>query len=165
MILPTIYKVSENNAGGFLAIMAKPMSGEWIDDEFSGLSNMGVTVLVSLLEVSEACDVGLQAEQHYCEKNGIRFVHYPIPDRGVPSNKITFEKLVVALSEFLRQGNGVVIHCRAGIGRSGLLAACVLVRREKGVSVEKAIERISTARRVVIPDTEEQCLWIDSHIK
>jgi hypothetical protein len=46
MIQPTIYKIIESEQGGFLAIMAKPVAGEWIEDEFSGLAGLGVQTLV-----------------------------------------------------------------------------------------------------------------------
>jgi protein-tyrosine phosphatase len=53
----------------------------------------------------------------------------------------------------------VVIHCRQGVGRSALIAACVLVLR--GVSVEKVFDLIENARGCSIPDTEEQRDWVN----
>jgi protein-tyrosine phosphatase len=45
-----------------------------------------------------------------------------------------------------------------GIGRSALLAACVLVGQ--GLTTEAAFERISKARGTKVPDTEEQIQWV-----
>ena len=49
-----------------------------------------------------------------------------LTDRGVPSSPAAFAPLVGTLVRQLRSGESVANHCRAGIGRSGLLAGCVL---------------------------------------
>jgi protein-tyrosine phosphatase len=62
------------------------------------------------------------------------------------------------LANLLKEGRGVVVHCRQGVGRSALIAACVLVL--SGVSVNKAFELIENARGCSVPDTEEQRKWV-----
>ena len=47
-----------------------------------------------------------------------------------------------------------MIHCRAGIGRSSLLAAAVL--RVEGRTADEAWQRITEARGLPVPDTDEQ---------
>jgi hypothetical protein len=59
----------------------------------------------------------------------------------------------------LSGGKNVLVHCCQGVGRTGLLAACLLVR--KGLSPGAAIDKISGARGVAVPETEEQREWID----
>jgi len=61
----------------------------------------------------------------------------------------------------LSEGKNVVVHCRQGIGRSGLVAACLLVR--KGVSPGAAVEMASAARGISVPETAEQRDWIDNY--
>ncbi len=56
---PEIYQV-ELIGSGILSIMAKPVSGEWIEDEFSGIANEGIDQIVSLLESHEAYEIGLK---------------------------------------------------------------------------------------------------------
>jgi protein-tyrosine phosphatase len=154
---PDIYQV-ELIGSGSLSVMAKPVSGEWIEDEFSMISNWGINRIVSLLEDQEAIEVGLGMERQLAEKNGMEFVSYPIPDRGLP----------VSVSEYLnftrrhyREAAGglhTVVHCRAGIGRTGLIAAGVLLHC--GFEPKEAFEHISRKRGVVVPDTEEQINWV-----
>ena len=57
----------------------------------------------------------------------------------------------------LRGGKAVAIHCRAGIGRSALVAACILVRL--GVATTDAFRAIGQARHCPVPDTPEQIDW------
>ncbi len=54
---PEIYKV-ERIGSGFLAIMAKPVAGERIDGEFSGIAEKDIKQVVSLLEPHENYDLG-----------------------------------------------------------------------------------------------------------
>ena len=58
----------------------------------------------------------------------------------------------------LEEGKKVAVHCRQGIGRSGLIAAGVLV--SAGIGAEKAIEAVSSARGLAVPETPAQLEWI-----
>jgi protein-tyrosine phosphatase len=55
-------------------------------------------------------------------------------------------------------GKSVVIHCRQGVGRSALTAACVMA--VGGVPVDEALEKIQNARSCPVPDTPEQRRWV-----
>jgi protein-tyrosine phosphatase len=109
-----------------LAIMPRPRNGEWLADEIAGFRGAGIDTVVSLLEAQEVRELCLGDEPSLCEAAGMQFVSFPVADRGVPSNPAAFAPLVGALVRQLRSGDAVAIHCRAGIGRSGLLAGCVL---------------------------------------
>ena len=153
---PTIYRIKKFEAGE-LSVMAKPVSGEWIEDEFQGLKMLGVDVIVSLLELAEAREVGLSEELDLCLKNGIEFINFPIPDRGLPDT----EKAKVLSKQLLSEINGgkhIVIHCRAGIGRTGIISGAVL--KESGIDTKSAIDIISESRGVQVPDTIEQENWL-----
>lgn len=86
---PQFYKVS-NIGNGFLAVMAKPATDDRIDDACADLAAAGISHVVSLLESAEALKIGLGEEQSACERNGMRFFSYPIPDRGLPSSLSEF---------------------------------------------------------------------------
>lgn len=58
----------------------------------------------------------------------------------------------------LGQGKSVAVHCRQGLGRSGLIAAGLLTM--SGIGAEKAIEVVSGARGEAIPETQAQRNWI-----
>ena len=157
-MLPTIYKVIKIEQGT-LSVMAKPVPGEWIEDEFIGLRHLGVDKVVSLLEVQEQREIGLEQEEALCLKNDIEFVSFPIPDRGLP-NTVKAVNFADELYAQICKGKHVVIHCRSGIGRTGIIAGAVLVKSGK-IAVE-AIALISAARGVQVPDTEEQEDWLKS---
>jgi protein-tyrosine phosphatase len=154
---PDIYQV-ELIGSGSLSVMAKPVSGEWIEDEFSMISNWGINRIVSLLEDQEAIEVGLGMERQLAEKNGMEFVSYPIPDRGLPVSVNEYLNFTRRLYREAAGGLHTVVHCRAGIGRTGLIAAGVLLHC--GFEPKEAFEHISRKRGVVVPDTEEQINWV-----
>ena len=52
-----------------------------------------------------------------------------------------------------------MVHCRAGIGRSGMAAACVAARFVG--SPAEAVAAVSEARGLSIPDTAAQRAFID----
>jgi len=156
-MLPDIYWVTEAGPGR-LGLMARPRGGEWLVEEIAGWRQLSVATVVSLLEPSEAKDLELSDEGKACETQNISFVSHPIADRGVPSVPAKFGSLVRDLADQVRNGKAVVVHCRAGIGRSGLLAAAVLA--ELGHPMQDAFPAVSRARRVQVPDTSDQEKWL-----
>lgn len=154
---PTFYQI-ELIGSGFLAVMAKPVAGEWADDEFSGLHDGGLRQVVSLLEDHEAFELSLSDERELCERHGLSFISYPIPDRGVPPTVRSFADLTRCIYEESAGGRSTVVHCRAGIGRTGLVAAGVLLHA--GFGVDEALDRISERRGINVPDTDEQRAWL-----
>ncbi|HEX8614792.1 MAG TPA: protein-tyrosine phosphatase family protein [Telluria sp.] len=140
--------------------MAKPVAGEWIEDEFAGIARYGITDMVSLLERHEIRELGLTDAPALCAANGIAFTSFPIADRGLPASPGVFA-LVQEIGRRIDGGANTVIHCRAGIGRTGLLAAAVLVRH--GYTAEAAFKLVSASRGVQVPDTAEQVDWVVRH--
>ena len=155
---PTLYEVARNT--GFLAIMGRPV-GEFLIDDIGALHEQGVGMVVSLLTSEEAYELELRNEREVCDSFGLEFVSLPIPDRGVPSNVREVSLLAERIRRQMQAGSGVVIHCRAGIGRSSLIAATVLL--QQGIAPEDAFSMISGARRVECPDTPEQVTWLETN--
>jgi protein-tyrosine phosphatase len=119
---------------GRLAIAARPRGGDWLEDEATGWRRAGIDVVVSLLEDREAAQLDLLEERRAAEKNDMQFISFPIPDRGVPASTPQAVSLIASIAGALEQGKNVAVHCRQGIGRSGLIAAGVLVN--SGVNPE-----------------------------
>jgi protein-tyrosine phosphatase len=141
---------------GRLAIAARPRGGDWLEDEARGLHRAGIDIIVSLLEEDEAANLDLVGEAKAVEANGLRFISFPIPDRGVPRSTSAVA-LIASIAGALEEGKNVAVHCRQGIGRSGLIASGVLMI--SGLSPEQAIHVLSTARGLAVPETPEQRLW------
>jgi protein-tyrosine phosphatase len=145
---------------GKLTIMPRPRGGDWLEDELTALVWSGVGVVISLLTPSELAELGLEREAAGCDDLGLRHIAFPIPDRSIPASMEAAAALAGEIAALLRSGTNVVIHCRIGIGRSAVVAGCVLV--SLGASVGEAFERIGAARGQVVPDTEEQRVWLEA---
>jgi protein-tyrosine phosphatase len=143
---------------GRLAVAARPRGGDWLQDEVAAWGTAGLSVVVSLLENDEAAQLDLAQEGSAVESAGMRFLSFPIPDRGVPASTQFALSLLGNIAAALEQGENVAVHCRQGIGRSGLIAATLLLI--SGASVEEAIGAVSAARGLGIPETPEQLQWI-----
>lgn len=155
---PDIYWIPGPWAGR-LAILARPRGGDWLVDEIEGWRDAGVQVIVSLLSEEETTELGLADEVHLIDIAGLSFFSFPINDYDVPSSEEALRELAERLECLLNQGQNVGIHCRAGIGRSSLVAACLLVKH--GENTDASFQRISTARGIPVPDTVAQRRWVD----
>lgn len=141
-----------------IAIAPRPLGDDWLVDEVKSLRDADVDVLVSLLTQAEVAELGLTEEAIACADAGITFYTLPIADRGVPGDLRAFRGLITRLAGEVQSGRSIAIHCRAGIGRSGMVAACLL--RMLGLESNDAFRRITAARGCGVPDTDHQQVWV-----
>jgi protein-tyrosine phosphatase len=144
---------------GRLAIATRPRGGDWLDDEASAWRHASVDVIVSLLENEEAGQLDLLGERQAAEGHEIRFISFPIPDRGVPASLPEALALIGRITAQLNAGKNVAVHCRQGIGRSGLIAAAALIAA--GTSPDDAMQIVTNARGIPVPETTEQRRWTE----
>src|SRR5262245_44276362 len=136
---------------GKLAVITRPRRGDWLEDEVSAWLRADLDVVVSLLERDEAAQLELRDEGDVAKSKNVQFISFPIPDRGVPASTKEALALLGEIAVKLEEGRNVAIHCRQSVGRSGLMAAGLLVM--SGVGVDTAIDAVSAARGQTIPET------------
>jgi protein-tyrosine phosphatase len=146
---------------GRLALATRPRGGEWLSDEIHGWHEAGINAIFSLLTPEENAAFDILTEPAEARNRGMAFLSHPIHDRNVPESESTFQELLVRLEAELGAGRNVVLHCQQGVGRTGLVAACLLLT--KGFGPEAAMQMLSAARGRVIPDTETQRQWVDNY--
>src|SRR6218665_2275217 len=86
-----------------------------------------------------------------------RWQHLPMRDFGLGADPAAFRQGVEQLSHSLVLGDQVLLHCAAGIGRTGRVAACVL--KNLGLSADQALREVRGAGSN--PQSALQSGWID----
>ncbi len=142
---------------GRLAIVSRPAEGR-LSEEVVAWREAGVSLLVSLLEPQEQRWLGLTEEAALCRAQGIGFTSFPIPDGGVPESLVEAIALARNLAGVIEAGGTVGVHCRASIGRSGMIAASVLMAL--GHTEGQALEAVAAGRGLRVPETPEQITFL-----
>jgi ADP-ribosylglycohydrolase len=124
------------------------------------LREAGVNCFIDLTGPDEVA--GYQAElprsAHYLRK--------PLPDHGVPVERAHMAEILDCLRDVEREGRVVYLHCRAGIGRTGMAVGCLLV--ERGLTGAAALDELNRLWRQsaranqwgTVPETEEQTEYV-----
>jgi len=126
-----------------------------LDEDLERLrDSFGVDLLVSLLEDHELALLGISRLYERCAEMGIAVVRFPIPDFGVPRSLEALRALVEGILGAARDGRTVIVHCRGGLGRSGLVASAALTAR--GIAAEEAVTIVRSVRPNALENPEQE---------
>ncbi|HET8986298.1 MAG TPA: cyclin-dependent kinase inhibitor 3 family protein [Trueperaceae bacterium] len=132
-----------------------PVSGvDWQRDLGLDLDRLrghhAADLLVSLMETFEYELLGIPTLFAEARARGIEVVHLPIVDTEAPATHQVPEvfELIGDVRDALAKGRTVVIHCRGGQGRTGMLAAAVLTSYGHGADAAIALVRAVQPRAV-----------------
>lgn len=153
-----IYWLHKFENASQLGIMSRPRGNEWLEEELLSAKRQGVKVIVSLLEKDEILELGLGKQPVLCAKHEIEYLNFPIPDRSIPDQDKHFHDLIKQIKDRIDMGESAVVHCRMGIGRSSIVAGCLMV--QEGYKADDVFDHISKVRGLRVPDTDEQEAWL-----
>jgi protein-tyrosine phosphatase len=87
-------------------------------------------------------------------REGILLRRYPIADFGVPRDVAEFRQLVREVSAHLVAGDGVLVHCNAGLGRTAVVLAAIL--KSHGLATDPVIELRRTYRATAMQERAQE---------
>lgn len=136
--------------------------GPWARDlgtDLDAIMEWGAQSLVTLIESHEFDLLGIPTLGEEAVRRGLDWLHLPIRDVSIPGPEfeVTWPAHRAKLRKRLAAAGSLVIHCRGGLGRAGMVAARLLV--ESGVEAEAAIVSVRLVRPGAI-ETRPQEEWV-----
>jgi len=138
---------------GSLYLHSMPGRYDSLSTSVSEIEEKEIDIVISLTSLEEI----RQKSPEYAnaiDDNSLGFerMEFPIIDFGIPHDSIAFLNLAMNLAGRLKSGENLLIHCGAGIGRTGTLATSVLISLGKNLNESLKTVRNSGSN----PETEEQ---------
>ena len=101
------------------------------------LTEAGVAAFIDLTQPGELASYEAELPA------GVRYLRKPIPDHGLPEERAHMAGILESVRQALDSGPGrpVYLHCRAGIGRTGMVVGCLLA--EQGLGGEGALVELN----------------------
>lgn len=137
------------------------ISGSWNRDLASDLTRLRddyhTDTLVSLVEEIELAELGIDNLENECRNHDIELIRFPLRDASVPPLLKNFAGLIREIAKHLEQKKTAVIHCKGGLGRAGLTAACSIAAvSDNKISGSEAIKMVRSARTSTIETIEQE---------
>ncbi|HSF32617.1 MAG TPA: protein-tyrosine phosphatase family protein [Candidatus Tectomicrobia bacterium] len=138
---------------GRLYLHSMPGRYEAYEDAQEEIARCQLSRVVCLAPLAEV-NIKSPRYAHAIEADRLPWIHemFPVADYGIPDDRATFWHLAQRLAAGLQRGERMLIHCRAGIGRTGTLAICVLLAL--GMTTDQA--RIAVEAAGSSPETSSQ---------
>jgi len=129
---------------GKLFLFRMPGRGRDIDADFNDMQTSNIDRIVCLAEKKEIQNKSPEYLKRL--KNGLlpfSVKYFPIADYQTPDDKSGFVELIEYIASSLKKGERILIHCGAGVGRTGMVAICVLLRL--GLNKDGAVRLVDHA--------------------
>jgi|ERR1035438_3020378 hypothetical protein len=160
--------VSQPIANAYWVLPGRLLAGEHpfgedpadAQDRFAALRDAGINSFIDLTEVGE------RPNYYRLLHRQAEYARFPIADTGVPKDARQMLHIQAGIRAALAKERSIYVHCRAGIGRTGIVIGCFLV--DEGMSGNAALKRLNalwrqSARSLSwpkVPQTEEQAEYI-----
>jgi protein-tyrosine phosphatase len=140
---------------GDLFLSSCPGMGKDLLGDVQIIKDLNIKCLISLMEKDELNHFGAKNLFKELDQNKIKWIHFEIKNFGIPTLNQDDElnSHIKTINQRILNGENVYIHCMAGLGRTGMLAALILIKL--GLQIKQSIQIIINTRPGSI-ETEAQ---------
>lgn len=144
--------------GGTLGICGLPGRFNTLQKDLDTVTTWVPDLIVSMTESHEMEMPNNGSLGTVFENLDLEWAHFPIADFGIPSGNIDTQWTVLSrrIHDILDRQGRILLHCKGGRGRSGMVLLRILVDRQE--DPEKALKRLRAARPGAV-ETDEQFRW------
>lgn len=117
-----------------------------LEMDLDAIQQWGAAMVITLVDARELQQLGVPALGDCVHSRGLRWHHRPIADLQAPDEEFmaAWPALSAEARRVMAGGQRVLVHCRGGLGRAGLVAACLLV--DAGMTPAQAIAALRQVR-------------------
>ena len=134
-------------------------TGAWqrsLDLDLAAIKAWGADAVVTLMESKELDLYDVRDLPGKVQDLGMTWIHLPIQDEQAPTKQfdLAWHTEGKSLVERLISGQRILLHCKGGLGRTGTVAAKLLI--EFGYSADEAIAIVRNARSDTIDSGQQE---------
>lgn len=117
-----------------------------VGEALDTLKAAGAEAVITLMPSEELARNQAADLDQRCAERGLEWFHLPVADEQVPLEDFdqVWPRSAARINELLEAGKDVAIHCKGGSGRTGLIAARILI--DCGVPREEAVAHVQELR-------------------
>ena len=164
-----IAEIAVGAKGGYLGLTICPgkidAAGRWMRDlqfDVDEIIKWGASTVVTLIEDHEFRMLKVENLESEVRQSKMQWIHLPILDVSVPDHRfeVAWKTHGKEIHRRLDAGERILIHCRGGLGRTGLVAGLIMV--ERGLKPRDAIRRIRAVRPHAIETHAQEAYVLNS---
>lgn len=147
-----------NVAAGILALSPLPGAGGDYRGDLEAIHDWRPSLVISMTTIEEQEAAGGLTLGIDIQSMASRWIHLPVPDFSAPPPQVrqAWPKASLAARQALVGGGRVLVHCRGGCGRSGMVVLRLMI--ECGERPAAALARLRAVRPCAV-ETHEQMDW------